>query len=48
MLHGEPSTTVHGGEFAFAYQHPDWVCDVHEEVGAPMAKHFETKDDEAS
>ena len=48
MLRGEPGTTVRGGEFAFAYRHPAWVCEVHEEVGAPMAEHIETKRDEVS
>ena len=36
-------TIVRGGEFAFAYQHPAWVCEVHEEVGALMAKYIDTK-----
>ena len=40
--------TVHGGEFAFACQHPAWVCEVHEEVGAPMAEDIKTKRDEVS
>ena len=40
--------TVRGGEFAFAYRHPAWVCKVHEEVGAPMAEHIKTKGDEVS
>ena len=35
-----------GGESAFVYQHQGRVCEVHEEVGAPMAKHIETKRDE--
>ena len=47
-MRGEPGTTVHGGEFAFAYQHPAWVSKVHEEVGALMAKHIETKHEEVS
>ena len=38
---------MHGGEFAFAYQHLAWVCEVHEEVGALMAEHIETKRDES-
>ena len=46
MLHGEFGMTVCGGEFAFAYQHPAWVCEVHEEMGAPMAEHIKTKRDE--
>ena len=45
-MRGEPGITVRGGEFAFAYQHPAWVCEVHEEVGAPMAEHIKTKRDE--
>ena len=48
MLGGKPGTSAHGGEFAFTYQHPAWVCEVHEEVGAPMAKHIKTKHDEVS
>ena len=40
--------TVRNGEFAFAYWHPAWVCKVHEEVGALMAEHIETKRDEVS
>ena len=48
MLRGEPGTTVRGGEFAFAYLHLAWVCEVHEEVGAPMAEYIETKRDEVS
>ena len=36
---------MRGGEFAFAYWHPAWVCEVHEEVGAPMAKNIETNRD---
>ena len=39
---------VCGGEFAFAYQHPAWVCEVHKEVGALMAKYIETKHDDVS
>ena len=38
--------TMRCGEFTFAYWHPAWVCEVHEEVGAPMDKHIETKRDE--
>ena len=26
-LRGEPGMTVRGGEFAFAYWHPAWVCE---------------------
>ena len=48
MLRGEPRAIVHGGEFAFAYRHPGKVCEVHEEVGAPIAKHIKTKCDEVS
>ena len=40
--------TVCGGEFAFAYRHPAYVCEVHEEVGALIAKHIETNHDEVS
>ena len=48
MLRGKPSTTMRGREFAFAYQHPAQVCEVYEEVGAPMAENIETKRDEIS
>ena len=47
-MSGKPDTTVHSGEFAFAYQHPAWVCEVHEEVGALMAENTKTKHDEVS
>ena len=40
--------TVHGGEFASAYWHPARVCEVHEEMGALMAKHMEKKRYEVS
>ena len=40
--------TVRDGEFAFAYRHPTWVCEIYEEVGAPMAEHIKTKHDEVS
>ena len=39
---------VCGGEFAFTYKHPAWICEVHKEVGALIAKHIETKCDEVS
>ena len=48
MLCGKLGMTMHGGEFAFAYWHLAWICEVHEEVGAPMAEHIETKCDEVS
>ena len=39
---------VRCGESAFAYWQPARFSEVHEEVGAPMAKHIETKHDEVS
>ena len=48
MLRGKLGMTVQGGEFVFAYWHPVCVCEVHEEVGTPMAKHIKTKHDEVS
>ena len=48
MLLGELGTTVRGGEFAFAYWHPAWVCEVYKEVGALMTEYIETKCDEVS
>ena len=48
MLRGEPRTIVRCGESAFAYRQPARFFEVHEEVGAPMAKHIETKRDEVS
>ena len=39
---------MYGGEFASAYWHPAWVCEVHEVVGALMTEHIETKCDEVS
>ena len=47
-MHGELGTTVCSGEFTFAYQHPTWVCEVHEEAGAPTAENTEAKHDEVS
>ena len=39
---------MHGGEFVCAYRHLARICEVYEVVGAPMAKHIETKRDEGS
>ena len=39
---------MHSGVFAFAYQHPTWVCEVYEEVGALMAEDIKTKCDKVS
>ena len=47
-LRSKLCTTVHGGEFAFAYKHPALACEVNEEVGALMPKNIETKRDEVS
>ena len=47
-MRGELGMTAHGGEFAFAYRYLAWVCEVHQEVRAPMAEHIETKRDEVS
>ena len=48
MLHGKLGTPMHGGEFAFVHRRLAWVSEVHEEVGAPIAKHIKTKCDEVS
>ena len=48
MLHGGPQMAMRSGEYVFAYWHPCRVCEVHEEVGVPMAKHIEIKHDEVS
>ena len=39
---------MHGGEYAFAYRHVAWVCEVHVEVVALMAEHIKTKREEVS